>query len=86
MNRFLLSLVAFSLFGIGSSAQTVQADVYLRPATVVFASQPINREAISRESIRHMPLLMRPNRPFHFYGNTVRRLHARGFISGNRVR
>jgi len=81
MNRFFLSLVAFSLFGIGSLAQTAQADVYLRPTTVVIAPQRINREAI-----RHMPLLMRPNRPLHFYGNTVRRLHARGFISGNRIR
>jgi len=29
-----------------------------------------------REAIRNMPLLERPNRPGHFYGNTVRRLNA----------
>ncbi|GAB6166818.1 hypothetical protein JCM19992_28180 [Thermostilla marina] len=29
-----------------------------------------------REMIRSMPLLERPNRPGHIYGNTVRRLHA----------
>ena len=30
-----------------------------------------------RETIRNMPLLQRPNRPGHFYGNTVRWLNAR---------
>lgn len=40
-----------------------------------------------RESIREMPILERPNRPGHFYGNTVRRLNGvyngRGYsISG----
>lgn len=29
----------------------------------------------SRQTIREMPLLERPNRPGHFYGNTVRRVH-----------
>ncbi len=28
--------------------------------------------AATREAIRSMPLLERPNRPGHFYGNTVR--------------
>lgn len=28
-----------------------------------------------REQIRSQPLLHRPNRPGHFYGNTVRRVH-----------
>ena len=28
-----------------------------------------------RQEIRQTPLLERPNRPGHFYGNTVRRLH-----------
>ena len=28
-----------------------------------------------RAHVRSMPLLERPNRPGHFYGNTVRRLH-----------
>ena len=30
-----------------------------------------------RRYIRSLPLLQRPNRPGHFYGNTVRRRHAR---------
>lgn len=28
-----------------------------------------------RAHVRAMPLLERPNRPGHFYGNTVRRMH-----------
>lgn len=32
---------------------------------------------LTRAQIRQMPLLERPNRPGHFYGNTVRWLHER---------
>ena len=32
---------------------------------------------ISRQEIRQMPITQRPSRPGHFYGNTVRRAHAR---------
>lgn len=48
------------------------------------ASAPSNRRAVpaptapdslSREAIRQMPLLERPDRPGHVYGNTVRRMH-----------
>lgn len=31
-----------------------------------------------RQKIRSMDILHRPNRPLHFYGNTVRFLHYRG--------
>ena len=31
----------------------------------------------SPETIRQMPLLERPDRPGHFYGNTVRRINRR---------
>ena len=30
-----------------------------------------------REAIHQMPLLQRPDRPGHFYGNTVRRIYRR---------
>lgn len=30
-----------------------------------------------RKYIKSMHILERPNRPFHFYGNTVRRIHYR---------
>ena len=32
---------------------------------------------LSRQEIRSMPILERPNRPGHFYGNTVRRRNSR---------
>ena len=31
-----------------------------------------------KEEIESTPILDRPNRPFHFYGNTVRREYYRG--------
>lgn len=31
----------------------------------------------ARQTIRNTPLLERPNRPGHFYGNTVRRINER---------
>lgn len=31
----------------------------------------------SRQTIKSMPIVARPSRPGHFYGNTVRRLHQR---------
>ncbi len=36
-----------------------------------------SKHALTRQDIRNMPLLDRPNRPGHFYGNTVRRRHSR---------
>ena len=33
------------------------------------------RTANERAAIRQMPINSRPNRPGHFYGNTVRRRH-----------
>ena len=32
-----------------------------------------NRTGMSRQEIKAMPITERPNRPGHFYGNTVRR-------------
>ncbi len=40
-------------------------------------ARPTSATAVSRTEIRQMPLLHRPDRPGHFYGNTVRRLHRR---------
>ena len=37
---------------------------------------PQDRAAL-RQTIRNTPLLERPNRPGHFYGNTVRRINER---------
>ncbi len=35
-----------------------------------------NSNAAYRQAIRQTPILERPNRPGHFYGNTVRRLNG----------
>ncbi|GEM_PF-4194447 len=45
------------------------------PPQPVFAD-PAAR-ALTREEIRSMPILARPNRFGHFYGNTVRRRYHR---------
>jgi hypothetical protein len=45
------------------------------PTPYAFQTQSQMRAA-QREAIRQLPLLQRPNRPGHFYGNTVRRLHG----------
>ena len=40
-----------------------------------FGFQATNASAMTRAEIRSMPLLERPNRVGHFYGNNVRRVH-----------
>lgn len=47
--------------------------LWLLPPASVHAST--RREY--REAIRSLPLLERPNRPGHIYGNTVRRIYHR---------
>lgn len=44
----------------------------------VAASGPVIARGAQREAIKSQPILKRQNRPLHFYGNTVRRRHARG--------
>lgn len=41
---------------------------YVPPASAAYS-------ASTRASIRAMPITQRPDRPGHFYGNTVRALH-----------
>ena len=41
------------------------------------AKKSTKPRSLTRQDIRNMPLLERPNRPGHFHGNTVRRLHSR---------
>jgi hypothetical protein len=72
MNRFFLSLATF----VVGMATVFCADESL-------AQQPdwspnIIARGEEREQIRATPIEQRPNRPLHFYGNTVRRIHYRG--------
>jgi hypothetical protein len=74
LRRYLMiCCVAAATLAIPSCASAVG------PRTVGPANAPLSSMsgAAQREAIRQMPLLMRPNRPGHFYGNTVRRMHAR---------
>ncbi len=74
LRRYLmLCCVAAATFTLPSCASAVG------PQTVGPVNAPLSTlpAAARREAIRRMPLLMRPNRPGHFYGNTVRRMHAR---------
>jgi hypothetical protein len=49
--------------------------VVLSFTTVVDNASALNTANLSREQIRQMPLVERPNRPGHIYGNQVRRVH-----------
>lgn len=46
-------------------------------ASSAVADGPIIAFGPERQQIRETPILERDNRPLHFYGNTVRRRHAR---------
>ncbi|MDO4630466.1 MAG: hypothetical protein Q4C70_14905 [Planctomycetia bacterium] len=37
----------------------------------------VDKRSLTRQEIRNMPILERPNRPGHIYGNTVRRRYNR---------
>lgn len=57
----------------------------LLPVEVVTATGPgwspnIIATGPQREHLRSLPIEQRPNRPLHFYGNTVRRLHHQGTV------
>ncbi|HUG69540.1 MAG TPA: hypothetical protein VMM76_17445 [Pirellulaceae bacterium] len=67
MRRF----IALALLAGGLSASSTAAQ---EPGWwgVVIAPQSI------RPQIESTPIIHRPYRPFHFYGNTIRRRHYRG--------
>ncbi len=49
-------------------------------ALATAAFMPSSADAASgetRQNIRSVPIVARPSRPGHFYGNTVRRVHQR---------
>ena len=50
---------------------------WVLPATPVSADSAAR--GLTREQIRSMPILERPNRIGHFYGNTVRRRYHRHY-------
>jgi hypothetical protein len=81
MLRSLVACAAFTLTlvvtGSVSANPTTAAPTAAVPmvASGGVVMSPALTPAAQRQAIREMPLLMRPNRPGHFYGNTVRRLY-----------
>ncbi len=49
----------------------------LLPVQEASASGPIFARGAQRQAIKSQHIFNRPNRPGHFYGNTVRRRHTR---------
>ncbi|NLE36987.1 MAG: hypothetical protein GX621_03085 [Pirellulaceae bacterium] len=58
-----------------SGIQFTSAAETTRNPRAMNSAVPVSNATLTREQIRQMPLLERPNRPGHFYGNTVRRLY-----------
>ncbi|HYW79588.1 MAG TPA: hypothetical protein VE890_08425 [Thermoguttaceae bacterium] len=78
IRRHLLRCIATAaLLVLPQALSTANGQTSISPATSVPPLSNMRTQAAHREAIRQMPILERPNRPGHFYGNTVRRLHAR---------
>ena len=73
MSRTIYAAIVLStLVVVFSPASSVAADNGTGWLGVVVARGDLKQE------IESTPILERPNRPFHFYGNTVRRRYYRG--------
>ncbi len=70
VHRLAVCFLMFMLYTT-YSANGAEANVVRR------ASNRFQTGAQRRQAIRAMPLLERPYRVGHFYGNTVRRIHHR---------
>lgn len=73
MFRFLIACGTLFLVLVTSASVATSAPRQL-PYTYPTRAQ---MKAAEREAIRQLPILQRPSRPGHFYGNTVRRLNNR---------
>lgn len=60
---------------IGVSAAICAACLCSSSAAVAQQSVDWDRVAAAERQVQNLPMLQRPNRLGHFYGNTVRRLH-----------
>ncbi len=70
-------------FGLAAFILSTVA-LFAAPTTVAAASNEpgwlgvVRARGELKEQIESTPIVDRPNRPFHFYGNTVRREYYRG--------
>ncbi len=69
-----LTAILTSMFVLSETAQAQNTGYYPH----VFA------RGMDRQIIRSLPIEMRPNRPFHFYGNAVRRINNRPALAQSR--
>lgn len=72
MNRVRLllgALVVLVVFGFTSKTQAAPPTGW--DSTIILRGQ-------ERAVVKSMPIERRPNRPFHIYGNTIRRMEYRG--------
>ena len=69
MKTFCLSVCLFLLSAVSLSQASAATPAGTAPRPAVRST------TMSPQAIRQMPLLERPNRPGHFYGNTVRALY-----------
>ena len=69
MHRYIL-ILALTVLAIPQVADQAQAEPGWSPVVIPTGAY--------REQIKSMPIEQRPYRPFHFYGNTVRRSYYRG--------
>lgn len=78
--KFATSLRLFLLLAalLTTASTSLAADPLVRPAPKSVEILPSRAE---REAIRQTPILERPYRFGHFYGNTVRRRHHRQMMS-----
>lgn len=73
MSKFLFSTVFFACIATGSCILTSDASS-AEPGW----SPIVLPTGEYREQIKSMPIELRPYRPLHFYGNTIRRNYYRG--------
>ena len=66
-------IVCLPLVVLLSAPLSVRAATFKTAGRQVAAA--VQYRSAQRAAIRQLPLLMRPGRPGHFYGNTVRRIY-----------
>jgi len=77
ISRGAIGLVAISLIAIAAALWFAPAVTSSRPSQARARTASSNRQAI-----KQMPILQRPSRFGHFYGNTVRRRYSRQTSGG----
>ena len=69
---------AFAFGGLFASGSSVPQPLVMTQAIQATGWSPkIIIVGEERDCIKSIHILHRPNRPFHFYGNTIRRVHYR---------